>query len=176
MSFLTMTLFHGISFWQEYLETLGSKHVLCESQHCACWWPSTLGGDFFPRGQVVAIQLVYFLQNIHNIHLIHHIWMQSSQSDMNVLFMSVFFLHAISCYSGPWTIYETTGINHHKACHSGGHFWDYYPSAISYLQVKSLKLIWRLHTPRFHLPVLDLQPSCRDLTTRYQDSSPSSGC
>ena len=35
---------------------------------------------------------------------------------------------------------------------------------VPYLQVRSLQLIWRLGTRRFHLRVPNLQKSCRDFT------------
>ena len=38
------------------------------------------------------------------------------------------------------------------ACHPGGHYRNYYPDALS-LYIKSLQLIWRLGTRRFHLRV-----------------------
>ena len=39
---------------------------------------------------------------------------------------------------------------------------------VPYLKVKSLQLIWRSGTRRFHLRVPDLQMSCNDLTTRQR--------
>ena len=50
-----------------------------------------------------------------------------------------------------------------KACHPGGHYWNYYHGALS--QIKSLQLIWRSGTHRWNLWVPDLQMSCRDLIT-----------
>ena len=44
---------------------------------------------------------------------------------------------------------------------------------VPYLWVKSLQLIWRLGTRRWHLRVPDLPMSCRDLTPwLYEDSCP----
>ena len=59
---------------------------------------------------------------------------------------------------------------HYWACHSGGHYWDSYPGALS---LKSLQLIWRLGTCRFHLHV----PYHQTIYTWVHNSVPSrSGC
>ena len=65
-------------------------------------------------------------------------------------------LYLIQCYN--------------KACHSGGHYWDYSTILVPYYYVKSLQLIGGSGTSIFH------QMQRLDNTTRYKDSSPRYGC
>ena len=60
------------------------------------------------------------------------------------------------------SLLELNAISCNRECHPGSHYWDLYPGVLS--QVKSLQLIWRWGTPRFHLRVPYLLMSGRDLT------------
>ena len=54
-------------------------------------------------------------------------------------------------------------VQHKKACHPGGYYWDHYPRALH--AIIPAQLIWRSDTCRFNLRVPDYQMSFKDLTT-----------
>ena len=51
-----------------------------------------------------------------------------------------------------------------RPCHSGRHYWYYYPGALSLSPVNSLQLIWRSGSHRVNLLLPGFQMNCKDLT------------
>ena len=120
-------------------------HPICWSQVLSwewrCSWSSAdrrCSNYIWVINNLIAYQSASYIRDLRVIHVT-----ESLGCLLGVLeCAAVVTLYLIQCYN--------------KACHSGGHYWDYSTILVPYYYVKSLQLIGGSGTSNFR---------CRDLTT-----------